>query len=140
MKRVHVVITTVLCVLGVLAASLPAFAQDATPEGSWGDGHKRLHEYGTIRELMDRNDGNCCSGEMSGECRETRILFVEAEDSAYRQPVAIIEDMPCPIPDLVKVHTDIPLPPETHSVVCAGKVQKEGECPYIYCAATRNNS
>ncbi|NBV77359.1 hypothetical protein EBR66_04310 [bacterium] len=112
----------------VLSSTTTASAENGSI-GDYGYRHMEYHKYGSIDALRRQKDGSmrsCCDN--MGECRATNVNVKERK--------VFIDGQWCPIPPLVELREDVPLPDVDHDLVCAGKTYGR-TCPTVYCVALR---
>lgn len=98
--------------------------------GEYGYGHKELHEFGSIQELIKKENKTCCDGGAGGECRMTAIRW-QSPKSLFKHGSVWCEF------NSEIIRTDVKLPPGTEAIVCAPKAAP-GSCPLnVWCASVR---
>lgn len=102
----------------------------ANPDyGKYSYRHGDLHRHGTIQQLLDAVNNDCCDGGHGGECRVTTIINIGGYGFFQHG------DTWCPLSKDTR-YASVPLPPDAKAVVCASRgVGHNSGCPnYTYCA------
>jgi hypothetical protein len=99
------------------------------PFGTYGYLHHYLHSYGTIEDLLNKANKNCCDGGEGGECRATELSF----DGRF----FLYGNQWCPLSVWNVILYNVDMPHDVQAVVCAPASALD-VCPTAsYCVAGR---
>lgn len=104
----------------------------------WAFRHDSLHRRGIIKQILDGTHSQCCGGTDSGECRVSRINWLERK--------VLVDGEWCPLTADAKAVSVEGLENDEEVVVCAGQTARSFPgynktiCPSTYCIGQRGGT